>query len=66
MLSYVATLTTLLILPLWFTGSLWRAKDSDRLLWVGKALYTALFLGYLFEIGRWDFVSVYLVALVCQ
>ncbi len=44
-----------------FIVSLWRAREPDWLSWLLKVLYTAAFLLLLGVIGRWDWVSYYLI-----
>jgi hypothetical protein len=63
-LPYILQLLLLLGLPAWFIVSLWRATERDRCAWLLKALYSGAFIGYLTLLGRWDFVSVYLRAVV--
>lgn len=60
MLPYLAQLLVLIGLPAWVIAGLWRGKEPDRLRWLLRVLYSAAFLAYLLQLGRWDFVSTYL------
>jgi murein DD-endopeptidase MepM/ murein hydrolase activator NlpD len=60
MTTYILQCLVLIALPSLFIVSLWRKSEPDVARWLIKVLYTGAFLAYLFMLGRWDVLSVYL------
>ncbi|GAA0614370.1 M23 family metallopeptidase [Virgibacillus siamensis] len=49
-----------LILPAVFIFSLWKASFQNKLEWMIQALFTVVFIFWVYSSGRWDWVSYYL------
>lgn len=64
MLPYALQSAVLILVPLYFIVALARAKDVDRLQWALKVLYSGAFIAYIWMMGRWDLISVYLRYLI--
>ncbi len=47
------------LLPLFFIGTLWKAKDKNLTDWLLKLLLVTALLLFVYLIGRWDFLSYY-------
>jgi hypothetical protein len=57
--QYILQFTTLLLLPLYFIASVWKAGERDILGWSLKCLVAGAFLAYVAAMGRWDLLSYY-------
>ncbi|MBB5173155.1 M23 family metallopeptidase [Texcoconibacillus texcoconensis] len=49
-----------MILPIAFLYDLWRGKYENRLDWMIKVAFSALFVAWLFQTGRWDWLGIYI------
>ncbi len=58
-MQYILQFTTLLLLPLYFIASVWKAGERDILSWSLKCLVAGAFLAYVAATGRWDLLSYY-------
>ena len=49
-----------LVLPALFVITLWRGTRKSKLDWLVQALFTTLYISWLFMTAPWDFLSYYL------
>ncbi len=48
------------IMPAYIVYALWCGREKSRIIWLLKALYTCLFILFIFLAGRWDWIGYYL------
>lgn len=53
------TILTSFLLPIFFIGTLWKAKDKNLTDWLLKLILVTVSLLLVYLIGRWDFISYY-------
>lgn len=58
-LAMLALVFASLVLPLWLSIGLWRARERDRLGWLLRLSNAAAFLALVLVVGRWDITGYY-------
>lgn len=62
--SLIYLVVSQLVIPASFIVALWRGRDRDRLNLLLKALYSGAYLALIGLIGRWDWLSYYLLPIL--